>query len=162
MATQLTPQDARGRLLAQIPAVERRLTAAGISTAVLEGGEGAPLLLLHGPAANAAHWMRVFGDLAQAHRVIAPDLPGHGASAKGDGERMADWLGEVIEATCPEPPTLVGLAAGGAIAARFAADHGDRIARLVLVDTLGLTDFAPAPQFGAALHGFLEDPSERT
>src|SRR3954452_16869669 len=115
MATPLTATlGARGRLLAEIPAVERRLTAAGISTAVLEGGDGAPLLLLHGPAARAGHWRRVFGDLAQAPRVIAPALPGHGASAERDGERMADWLGELIEATCPEPPTLVGLAAGGA------------------------------------------------
>jgi pimeloyl-ACP methyl ester carboxylesterase len=71
MATQQAPrQDARGRLLAEIPAVERRLTAAGISTAVLEGGDGAPLVLLHGPAANSAHWLRVFGDLVQTHRVI--------------------------------------------------------------------------------------------
>jgi FAD/FMN-containing dehydrogenase/pimeloyl-ACP methyl ester carboxylesterase len=163
MATQQAPiKDARGRLLAEIPAVERRVTAAGISTAVLEGGDGAPLVLLHGPAANAAHWMRVIGDLVQTHRVIAPDLPGHGASAPLEGRQIADWLGELIEATCPEPPTLVGLAAGGAIAARFAADHGDRIRRLVLVDTLGLTDFAPAPEFGAALHAFLEDPGERT
>jgi len=77
MATQQAPkQDARGRLLAEIPAVERRVTAAGIATAVLEGGEGPPLVLLHGPAANAAHWMRVIGDLVQTHRVIAPDLPG--------------------------------------------------------------------------------------
>jgi FAD/FMN-containing dehydrogenase/pimeloyl-ACP methyl ester carboxylesterase len=163
MATQQAPtQDARGRLLAEIPAVERRVTAAGISTAVLEGGDGAPLVLLHGPAANAAHWMRVIPDLVRTHRVIAPDLPGHGASGPADGGRMADWLADVIEATCPEPPALVGLAAGGAIAARFAADRGDRIRRLVLVDTLGLTDFAPAPQFGAALHAFLEDPGERT
>src|SRR5262245_149055 len=163
MATELTPtQDARGRLLAEIPAVERRVTAGGISTTVLEGGDGAPLVLLHGPAGNAAHWMRVFGDLVQTHRVIAPDLPGHGASAPAEGEQMADWLGEVIDATCSTPPTVVGLAAGGAIAARFAADHGGRIVHLVLVDTLGLTDFAPAPEFGAALNAFLQDPSERT
>jgi FAD/FMN-containing dehydrogenase/pimeloyl-ACP methyl ester carboxylesterase len=163
MATQLpATQDVRGRLLAEIPAVEQRLTAAGIATTVLEGGDGAPLLLLHGPAANATHWLRVFGDLVQTHRVIAPDLPGHGASDTGDGERMTDWLADVIDATCTERPTLVGLAAGGALAARFAADHGDRISRLVLVDALGLTDFAPTPRFGAALHGFLQDPSERT
>jgi FAD/FMN-containing dehydrogenase/pimeloyl-ACP methyl ester carboxylesterase len=167
MATRQAPtQDARGRLLAEIPGVERRLTAAGISTAVLEGGHGAPLMLLHGPAANAAHWMRVIPDLVLTHRVIAPDLPGHGASATADGllddDRVAAWLGELIDATCATPPTLVGLAAGGAIAARFAAAHGDRISRLVLVDTLGLADFAPAPQFGAALNAFLEDPSERT
>src|SRR3954468_4187701 len=118
MATQLTPQDARGRLLAQIPAVERRLTAAGISTAVLEGGDGAPLVLLHGPAANAAHWMRVFGDLAQTHRVIAPDLPGHGASAAPGDERITDWLGELIDVTCCTPPPPLRGARGGAPAAR--------------------------------------------
>src|SRR3954470_13837848 len=163
MATQLTATlDARGRLLAEIPAVERRLTAAGISTAVLEGGDGAPLVLLHGPAANAAHWMRVFGDLAQTHRVIAPDLPGHGASAAPGDERITDWLRALIDLACAPPPTLVGLAAGGALAARFAADHGDRIGRLVLVDTLGLSDFDPAPEFGAALNAFLHEPSERT
>jgi hypothetical protein len=109
MATQQAPtQNARARLLAEIPAVERRVTAAGISTAVLEGGDGAPLVLLHGPAANAAHWMRVIPDLVQTHRVIAPDLPGHGASEAGDAERMLAWLGELIEATCPRRPRWSG------------------------------------------------------
>ena len=151
------------RLLAEIPAVERRLTAAGISTAVLEGGDGPPLVLLHGPAANAAHWMRVIPDLARDASRDRPRPAGpRRLGRRRDGERMVAWLGELIEATCPAPPALVGLAAGGAIAARFAADHGDRISRLVLVDALGLTDFAPAPQFGAALHAFLADPSERT
>ena len=55
---------------------------AGISTAVLEGGEGPPVVLLHGPSANATHWMRVLPGLARGHRVIAPDLPGHGASGR--------------------------------------------------------------------------------
>ena len=56
----------------------------------------------------------------------------------------------------------MGYALGGAIAARFAAAHGDRIGRLVLVDALGLTAFEPAPEFGLALHGFLAQPSEQT
>ena len=38
---------------------------AGVSTAVLEGGDGPPVVLLHGPAGNAAHWMRVIPDLAR-------------------------------------------------------------------------------------------------
>ena len=58
---------------------------AGVSTAVLEGGDGPPLVLLHGPGANAAHWMRVIPDLVATHRVIAPDLPGHGSSTVADG-----------------------------------------------------------------------------
>jgi pimeloyl-ACP methyl ester carboxylesterase len=72
------------------------------------------------------------------------------------------WLGELIERTCTSPPALVAQLLGGAIAARFAIDHGDRLSRLVLVDTFGLREFQPAPEFGLALHQFLEQPTERT
>ena len=161
MSTQLA-----GTLLAGIPVEERRLELAGVSTMVLEGGDGPPLVLLHGPGANAAHWLRVLPDLVATHRVIAPDLPGLGASAVGGGpldpDRVLAWLGELIESTCPSPPTLGGYALGGAIAARFAAAHGDRVSRLVLVDAFGLTAFDPAPEFGLALHGFLAQPSEQS
>src|SRR5688572_33174009 len=66
--------QARRQLLAGLPVTERRLQLAGISTAVLEGGEGPPVVLLHGPMANATHWMRVIPGLAATHRVIVPDL----------------------------------------------------------------------------------------
>ena len=72
------------------------------------------------------------------------------------------WLGELIAETCAAPPVLVGYALGGAIAARFAAGHGDRIRGLVLVDALGLAAFDPAPEFGQALHAFLAQPDEST
>jgi pimeloyl-ACP methyl ester carboxylesterase len=133
---------------------------------VLEGGDGPPVVLLHGPGANAAHWMRVIPGLVTTHRVVAPDLPGQGASTVAggplDAERVLAWLGELIERTCPSPPALVGNTLGGAIAARFAADQGDRLSRLVLVDALGLTPFEPAPEFGRALQEFLAQPTERT
>ena len=99
--------------------------------------------------------MGVIPGLVATHRVIAPDLPGHGASEVADGpldaERVLAWLGELIERTCTSPPALVGQMLGGAIAARFASDRGDRLSRLVLVDTLGLSAFQPAPEFGLAL-----------
>ena len=53
----------RERLLAGIPVTERRLQLAGVSTAVLEGGDGPPIVLLHGPGEFAAKWMRVIPDL---------------------------------------------------------------------------------------------------
>ena len=114
--------DAREQLLAGLPVTERRIPLAGVSTAVLEGGDGPPVVLLHGPAGNAAHWMRVIPGLASTRRVIVPDLPGHGASmvddaGELDAERVGAWLGELIERTCPSPPVLVGYALGGAIAA---------------------------------------------
>src|SRR5919197_5155852 len=81
------PTNARERLLAGLPVAERRLELAGISTAVLEGGAGRPVVLLHGPGEYGAKWMRVIPDLVTTHRVIAPDLPGHGAS-EVPGERL--------------------------------------------------------------------------
>ena len=103
-----------------MPVTERRLELAGISTAVLEGGDGPPIVLLHGPGEYAAKWMRVIPDLVTTHRVVAPDLPGHGTTGVPDGpldiDRVLAWLGELIERTCPTPPVLVGQILGGAIA----------------------------------------------
>jgi pimeloyl-ACP methyl ester carboxylesterase len=158
--------DARQQLLTGLDVTERRLTLAGVSTAVLEGGAGPPLVLLHGPGEFAAKWMRVLPDLVTRHRVVAPDLPGHGASdvdgGRLDADRIAAWLGELIERTCTAPPVLVGHVLGGAIAARFAVHRGDRLSQLVLVDTLGLGRFRPAPRFALTLIGFQARPTERT
>ena len=158
--------DARRALLTGLPVTERRLSPAGISTAVLEGGEGTPLLLLHGPGAYGASWLRVIPELTRSYRVIAPDLPGHGTSSFPDGgleaDRTLSWLEELIEHTCSAPPIIVGQLAGGAIAARFAAGDADRLEQLILVVPFGLAPFQPTPRFGAALTGFLTQPSERT
>jgi pimeloyl-ACP methyl ester carboxylesterase len=156
----------RERLLAATPVTERRLELAGILTAVLEGGDGPPIVLLHGPGEYAAKWLRVIPDLAKTHRVIAPDLPGQGTSEVTDGaldaDRMLAWLGELIERTCPTPPVLVGQILGGAIAARFAIEHGDRLSHLVLVDSFGLALFQPTPELGLALTDFMARPTEDT
>jgi pimeloyl-ACP methyl ester carboxylesterase len=159
-------ENARESLIASLPVKERRLPLAGVSTAVLDGGEGPPVVLLHGPAGYAAHWMGVIPGLAKHHRVIVPDLPGHGASEVVDGklnlEHLLAWLDELVWRTCAAPPLLVGQLIGGALAARFAAAHGERLSGLALVDSFGLAPFAPAPQFGRALGEFAADPSVAT
>lgn len=166
MTPQETRRSARRELLAALPVRERRLALAGIPTAVLQGGEGRALVLLHGPMACAAHWMDVIPGLAQDHAVIVPDLPGHGASETGDGvldvARMIAWLGELIGSTCAAPPVLVGQLLGGAIALRFALERPELLERLVLIDTFGLAPFAPAPQFGRAVMQFQAEPSAGT
>ena len=158
--------DPRQRLLATIPVTERRLQLAGVSTAVLEGGDGPPVVLLHSSGEFAALWMRVIPNLVTTHRVVAPDLPGHGASEVTDGrldvDHMVRWLDALIERTCQSPPTLVGHGLGGAIAAHFAITHAHRLSGLVLVDAFGLDQFDPAPSFGHALHRFMEQPTEHT
>lgn len=156
----------RARQLVGVPVADRRLEVAGVSTAVLEGGEGPPVVLLHGPGGNATHWARVIPDLVTTNRVVAPDLPGQGASVLLDEEltvdRIVAWLGELIERTCQSPPAVVGFTLGGAIAARFAVERPHDLSRLVLDDALGLSEFEPAPAFGEALGAFQADPTERT
>ncbi len=159
-------EDSRRRLLATLPVKERRLELAGISTSVLVGGDGPPIILLHGPSGYAAHWMNVMPGLVRTHRVIAPDLPGHGASEVADGvldtDRVLTWLGELIARTCKSPPILVGQLFSGAIALRFTIREGHRLSQLILVDSFGLSPFRPIPEFGLALTQFLEHPSEQT
>jgi pimeloyl-ACP methyl ester carboxylesterase len=158
-----TDVGARERLLRGTPVDDRRLDLAGVATSVLVGGDGPPMVLLHGPGEFAAGWLPVLPQLVRSHRVIVPDLPGHGASEILDGGLDADgvlrWLDALIESTCSVPPVLVGRTVGGAIAARFAAERPGRLAALVLVDTLGLVPFEPDPRFGLALHRFLADPT---
>jgi pimeloyl-ACP methyl ester carboxylesterase len=156
-------EAARERLLSGLPVTERRLQLTGVSTAVLEGGDGPPIVLLQGEF--AAVWMRVIPELVKTHRVIAPDLPGLGASQVSDGppdvNSVLTWLDELIEQTCAIPPVLVGKGPAGALAARFAIEHSDRLDRLVLVDTHGLDRFRPAPGMALSFFGVLLRPTER-
>jgi pimeloyl-ACP methyl ester carboxylesterase len=155
--------DARNQLLDATPITERRLMLAGITTAVLIGGDGPPIILLHGPGEFALTWMRVIPELAKTNRVIVPDLPGHGASLLGDAplgiDRVLAWLGELIKQTCPSPPYLAGHLLGGAIAARFAIANGKLFRGLALVDTFGLRRLRPSPLFTLTLINFLARPT---
>jgi pimeloyl-ACP methyl ester carboxylesterase len=154
----------RELLLAGMPISERRYELAGVPTAVLEGGSGPPIVLLHAEGEFAALWTTVIPDLVHTHRVIAPDLPGHGESgATGplDAAHAVAWLAELVEQTCTGPPTLVGRGLGAAVAARVAVT-GRQLAGLVLTTALGLAEFAPAPSFAAAVDGFSAQPSART
>jgi pimeloyl-ACP methyl ester carboxylesterase len=155
--------DTRERLLSGLPVTERRVPVAGVSTAVLEGGDGPPIVFLQGEF--AAVWIRVIPELLRTHRVIAPDLPGLGASEVSDGppdaEAVLTWLDELIGTTCAIPPVLVGKGPGGALAARFAIEHSDRIDRLVLVDTHGLARFRPPLGMALSFVGVMLRPTGR-
>jgi len=166
MTTRKRPaNDNRARLLANLPVTEQQRKLAGVATAVLEGGDGPPLVLLHGPGESALWWMRVVPDLVRTHRVIVPDLPGHGASEVVDNALNAPavirWLDKLIAQTCSTPPTLVGHLLGGAMSARYASDHGELLKGLILVDSLGLGRFLPSPRFAFGLVRFLVRPTDR-
>ena len=129
----LTGRDElRDQLLAGLPVTGYTVELAGIPTAVVAGGWGPPLVLLHGPCGNATHWTDVLPDLVARYRVLVPDLPGHGASGTGVGpltrDRVLGWLDALIEHAGPDRSVLVGHALGGALAARYAAGRSDRLA----------------------------------
>ena len=113
--------------------------------------------------------MSRFGDTGDRRRdrrsAAAAAAGGHGASGgieSLDTEGVLAWLGALIGLTCEGPPVLVGRVLGGAIAARFAIEHGERIAQLILVDTLGLAPIEPGPRFGEAIDRYFGDPTEQT
>jgi len=162
---QLVSYNPRYRLLDKIPVIEKRFQLAGIYTTVLEGGEGLPVILMHGPGESAVWWMRVIPNLVKTHQVIVPDLPGHGDSGLPEDalnpSRMCDWLEEMIGKTCSVPPVIVGHVLGGAIAARFTIYKSNLVRQLVLVDSFGLGKFRPSPKFAFGLIRFLSRPSEK-
>jgi 2-hydroxymuconate-semialdehyde hydrolase len=114
----------------------------GVSTAVLEGGDGPPLVLLQGGIeCGGAYWAPLLARLADRHRLVVPDLPGLGESEpfpRLDPAVFDDWLAALIDATCGEPPTLIAHSLDGSLAARFAARHGDLIRSLVIYAAPGV------------------------
>lgn len=159
-ASTATPRE---RLVVAAMVSDHRRQVVGIPTALLEAGEGPPIVFVQGEFGPI--WWRVIPDLLATHRVIAPDLPGLGASelpaGRVDRDTVLDWLGDLVEQTCTQPPVLVGKGPGGAIAARFAARHSDHLAGLVLVDSLGLAPFRPPPGLALTFLRVLLRPSEQ-
>src|SRR6476469_10680708 len=105
-------------------------------------GEGPAILLIHGITSNSDTWDRVFGLLAEDHTVIAPDLIGHGESAKPRGDysmgAYASGLRDLCAALDVDSATLVGHSLGGGIAMQMAYQFPERCERLVLVSSGGL------------------------
>ncbi|WP_328492402.1 alpha/beta hydrolase [Streptomyces sp. NBC_00414] len=103
------------------------------------GGEGTPLLLLHGAGRTLADWAAVAPLLARHHRVLAVDLRGHGLSPDGTWS-VPGVLGD-IEAVLARhgiPEALpVGHSLGGMLAVRYALAHPDRTPAAVNLDGYG-------------------------
>lgn len=158
---------AKSDRLLRAPSIEPYGLRHARTTPVLEGGDGPPIVLLHGVGSFAPEWGRVIPELVGSYRVVAPDLPGLGESGAPAGRMdpavAVAWLRDLIAQTCAEPPTIVGHSVGGAIAAHFAIGHGDSVRRIVLVDCSSLGRFRPAPGVVVALfrYGARPNPANR-
>jgi len=145
----------RRKVLEGIPVAERRIEAAGVSTALVQGGSGPPLILLHGQGGSGVAWAPVLPRLLASYLVIAPDLPGLGESIVNHGEIGPDlavpWLTALIRETCTEPPIVVGFSLGGSFAARLGVANTTPCRLIVLADSGSLSPFRPDPTILPAL-----------
>ncbi len=114
----------------------------GHDRAFVKVGHGPALLLLHGLGGNLGTWDRVIAPLAEHHTVIAPDLLGHGRSAKPRADYSlggyANAMRDLLVILGEDRVSVVGHSFGGGVAMQFAYQYPERCERVVLVGSGGL------------------------
>ncbi|UEM02094.1 alpha/beta hydrolase [Skermanella rosea] len=134
----------------------RRIATSGAEINLVVGGDGPPLLLLHGFPQNHVIWHKVAGALAERFTVVATDLRGYGDSEKVpttedhssySKREMARDQVEVMRILGFERFQVVGHDRGGRVAHRMAIDHAARVRRLAVLDIVPtLTTFQSVDQ----------------
>lgn len=135
---------------------ERTVRVNGKEIFVAEEGSGPPIVLLHGGgpgASGVSNYSRNIEPLAQHFRVIVPDMPGYGRSAKGvDGSDpfgyLADHIRGMLDELGIDRAHLVGNSYGGSCALRLALDTPHRVDRLVLMGPGGIGTTRGLPTAG--------------
>ena len=135
---------------------ERVVRVNGKDIFVADTGTGPPVVLLHGGgpgASGMSNYARNIEPLAQHFRVIVPDLPGYGRSAKGvDGSDpfgyLADHIRGMLDALGIDRAHLVGNSYGGSCALRLALDTPHRVDKLVLMGPGGVGTTRGLPTAG--------------
>jgi pimeloyl-ACP methyl ester carboxylesterase len=106
------------------------------------GGSGPLLILIHGITGSSANWDPVLPLLAERFTILAPDLLGHGASAKPRGDyslgAYASMVRDLAGVLGHDRATVVGHSLGGGIAMQLAYQFPERVERMVLVSSGGL------------------------
>ena len=105
-------------------------------------GEGPVVVLIHGITSASETWRELLPFLAESHTVIAPDLLGHGESAKPRGDyslgAYAAGIRDLIVALGHDRATVVGHSLGGGVAMQFAYQFPERCERMALISSGGL------------------------
>ncbi len=110
----------------------------GIEVAYEDRGQGSAIVLLHGFPFNRSMWREQIEALSAKHRIIAPDLRGHGETIVTESatmEEMAEDVAALIDALDIKQAVICGLSMGGYVAFEFVRLHPERVRALVLADT---------------------------
>ena len=122
----------------------------GVRIRYFVGGDGPPLVLVHGLGGAASNWVELVPALVRRHRVLVPDLPGHGGSsplpAAPTLSPFADVVAELAERERVFPATVVGHSLGGLVALRLALRHPEAVRTLVLAAAAGISSGTRARQ----------------
>jgi pimeloyl-ACP methyl ester carboxylesterase len=122
---------------------EREAVVRGTRLRYEVGGEGPPIVLLHGLGGARTNWIAVAPELARRHRVLALDLPGHGDSeplaAAPTVDGYADRVAFLADREGLGAATVVGHSAGGLVALRLAARRPEAVTALVLAASAGIS-----------------------
>lgn len=109
------------------------------------GGEGDPIVFIHGLSSYTGFWEYQLEHFAKDHRVLALDLPGYGASGRPDAPCTPPWYADVVAdwmfAVGVERATVVGHSMGGQVAMELALRHPERVERLALSAPAGFESF---------------------
>jgi pimeloyl-ACP methyl ester carboxylesterase len=120
----------------------RSLTLHGNRYAYRRAGSGPVIVLIHGITSDSTTWAEVMPGLAKRFTVIAPDLLGHGGSAKPTGDYSlgahASLVRDILHQLGHRRATFVGHSLGGGVAMQMAYQFPERCERLILVDSGGL------------------------
>ena len=124
------------------PIRPREVTLHGHKLSYVDSGSGQAILFVHGLLGSHRNWRHLVDRLDNTNRVIVPDLFGHGASEKHEGDyspsAQAATLRDLINRLDIDRVTIVGHSLGGGISLAFCYLFPDRVERLVLVGTGGL------------------------
>lgn len=129
------------------PEIGASVRTGAFATNVHDRGSGSPVLLIHGsgPGVSAwANWRGVIPALSERLRVIAPDMVGFGFTDRPAGipwtrETWVRQALDLMDALGLERVDMVGNSFGGAIALALAVAHPERVRRLVLMGSVGLS-----------------------
>lgn len=129
----------------------------GTRMSFVDAGEGDPLVLLHGITCSAASWNALMPTLAQRHRVIAPDLPGHGWSSRARGDHsiagFALHVRDLLMGLGIQRATFVGHSLGGGVTMQTAYAYPELVGRMVLIASGGLGESVGTALRAATLPG---------
>lgn len=148
------------------PAHQRFVEIDGHPANVIEIGSGPPLLFVHGLSGCWQNWLENIPHFARTHRTIAVNLPGFGASEMPREEISIAGYGRFLERLCDQlgidAAMVVGNSMGGFVAAELAISFPQRVERLVLISSAGITaEHLPADRVmaGARAVAFTADRS---